>query len=426
MSSLVLQKARTAKLREERGALAPVPFANVTFQGYMYRLAGNGSGFARRQYLILVEDYLALVNKAKFDREAAQKTDFTPEAKIEVGWAAVQFDRKSASSEANDMQFPFGISFARGADSIKFFLINEEAFEAWARVLRRVCIQRCFQQSFCLEHPIGRGSTSTVYRARCLKTGRSFAVKRFKKKKLCRDEEQQRALASEVDIQREMSDHPHVARLEQVFETDDDVFVVMEAATGGRAFQMPFRPESVELRQTVIALLSVLDSLQARGLMHRDLKPDNLLIQKTENSVYGTLKVIDFGLAARCESDYVFTRCGTIGYVAPEILNTEGRSFRVTPAVDVFSVGIILFNHVTRSKAFAGATKSETLDNNRANNIDFGHPAFQSCPSSRLLKSPRPHLPPYAERSAEANQRRASSATRVLETVHCPFYYFTF
>ena len=74
--------------------------------------------------------------------------------------------------------------------------------------------------------------------------------------------------------------------------------------------------------------------------MHRDLKPENILISKKGNK--SILKIVDFGLASYAdESPYIFPKCGTPGFVAPEIANLNDKKSSYSTVCDIFSLGVI-------------------------------------------------------------------------------------
>lgn len=88
-------------------------------------------------------------------------------------------------------------------------------------------------------------------------------------------------------------------------------------------------------------ILLGLNHCHDRKIMHRDLKPENLII-KDKNNLYD-LKLIDFGLASFSNVDqYLFQRCGTPGYVAPEVINNRDDE-KYDEKVDIFSAGVIFY-----------------------------------------------------------------------------------
>lgn len=85
-------------------------------------------------------------------------------------------------------------------------------------------------------------------------------------------------------------------------------------------------------------LLQALEYLHSKGIVHRDLKPENLILASKENDY--NLKIADFGLASFiAKGDLLYLRCGSPGYVAPELLEDKGYYCKA----DVFSAGVILY-----------------------------------------------------------------------------------
>lgn len=79
-----------------------------------------------------------------------------------------------------------------------------------------------------------------------------------------------------------------------------------------------------------------------KEIMHRDLKPENIMLLKKQD--LNSLKIVDFGLASYCTIDkFLFPKCGTPGYVAPEIANLVDKTLKYDKVCDVFSAGVIFF-----------------------------------------------------------------------------------
>lgn len=122
------------------------------------------------------------------------------------------------------------------------------------------------------------------------------------------------------------------------------VFLVLELLRGGNFRNKILQPKlayNEEYCGAVFSrLLKSLSYIHSQGIIHRDIKADNILLKHSDNDA--EICIADFGLAEYFneECDYVFKRCGTPGYVAPEILYDWKYDYKI----DVFSSGVILYS----------------------------------------------------------------------------------
>ena len=151
---------------------------------------------------------------------------------------------------------------------------------------------------------------------------------------------------NEIDIMRSVS-HENIIQLYEVYESEKSIYLVLELIQG-KALQDVLKKPSfkttyseVKVNNMMRSILDALAYLSSKGLMHRDLKPDNILLDKNDR-----IKIADFGLATHINlSTYIFKKCGTPGYIAPEVFKYEEKN----PATDyddrcdVFSAGCIFF-----------------------------------------------------------------------------------
>ncbi|XP_054451041.1 serine/threonine-protein kinase DCLK3 [Pteronotus mesoamericanus] len=183
---------------------------------------------------------------------------------------------------------------------------------------------------------IGDGNFAIVKECRHRDTGQAYAMKIIDKSKLKGKEDM---IDSEILIIQSLS-HPNIVKLHEVYETDMEIYLIMEYVQGGDLFdailesvKFPERDAALMLRDLCKALVHMHD----QNIVHRDLKPENLLVQRNEDKST-TLKLADFGLAKHVVRP-VFTVCGTPTYVAPEILSEKGYGLEV----DMWAAGVILY-----------------------------------------------------------------------------------
>src|SRR5262249_6374531 len=152
--------------------------------------------------------------------------------------------------------------------------------------------------------------------------------------------------------------HPHIVQIYEVGEHDGLPFLSLEYVGGGSLAQklggapLPFRPAAA----LVQAVARAVHHAHEHGVVHRDLKPDNVLL-----TADGTPKVTDFGLAKLERSELTVTGAvlGTPSYMAPE--QAVGDNPAVGPAADVYALGAILYEALTGRPPFRGATPLEAL-----------------------------------------------------------------
>ncbi|KAJ4967788.1 hypothetical protein NE237_014489 [Protea cynaroides] len=186
---------------------------------------------------------------------------------------------------------------------------------------------------------LGRGSFAKVYIAQSLSDGSDLAVKVIDKTKILNTTMEPRVL-NEVSVMRRLR-HPNIIRIHEVMATKSKIYLVMEYARGGELLsQISRRKRFTEpvARFYFQQLVSALHFCHRIGVAHRDLKPQNLLLDEQ-----GNLKISDFGLSAlpeQLKDGLLHTACGTPAYTAPEVVGRKGYD---GAKADAWSCGVILF-----------------------------------------------------------------------------------
>jgi serine/threonine protein kinase len=200
-----------------------------------------------------------------------------------------------------------------------------------------------------LEDRLGHGGMATVYRARDLKLDREVAIKLLADN-FAGDEEIRTRFSREARLAARL-DHPNVVQVFDVGEDDDRPFIVMEHVEGGTLEDRVNRRRRSLDRDEALRLLGQLCEglahAHAKKLVHRDIKPQNLLLRDSDDC----LKITDFGIARAAEETTRLTRAGKVigtdRYMAPEQL-ADGQ---ITPATDIYACGVVADELLPQSRS---------------------------------------------------------------------------
>jgi serine/threonine protein kinase len=204
-----------------------------------------------------------------------------------------------------------------------------------------------------LERPLGHGGMASVHLARDTELDRPVAVKLLAEN-LSGDESVHRRFVREARLAARLS-HPNVVSVFDAGDDDGRPYIVMEFVDGENLAELLARRGRIppdEARGLALQAAQGLAHAHAAGLVHRDVKPQNLILRRD-----GTLKIADFGIARAAEATALTqagTVLGTAAYLSPE----QALGEEVTPATDVYSLGAVLYELLTGRTPF----QVETLD----------------------------------------------------------------
>jgi serine/threonine-protein kinase len=209
-----------------------------------------------------------------------------------------------------------------------------------------------------LEEPLGHGGMASVYRARDTSLGREVALKVLAEN-LTGDEDLRKRFLREARLAARLS-HPNVVSVYDVGEEEDGrPYIVMELVDGETLAERGRVPPD-EARALTLQAARGLAHAHEAGLIHRDIKPGNLLVR-----VDGTIKIADFGIARAAETTALTqagTVLGTAAYLAPE----QALGEEVTPAADVYSLGAVLYELLTGRPPFEFDSLADLAEKQRA------------------------------------------------------------
>eukprot|EP00928_Gymnodinium_smaydae_P093238 TRINITY_DN7730_c0_g3_i2.p1 TRINITY_DN7730_c0_g3~~TRINITY_DN7730_c0_g3_i2.p1 ORF type:complete len:1032 (+),score=194.44 TRINITY_DN7730_c0_g3_i2:310-3096(+) len=311
-----------------------------------------------------------------------------------------------------DVQFQCQSMNVAGKDSIPlksagswFFKLRSrlEVGELLAQLQVGGCVMRNLEERYKIGKLVGVGASAKVFFATDRLTGDFAAIKIT----LQTDDNQGSRLGAlalrEAAILR-WARHPSILQYRGVFETTDlstgrfAWAIITEFISGGELFMKvknngPFcEPRA---RHVLTQLLSGIDFLHKRGLVHRDIKTENVILREAETD---SIKLVDFGLATpEWDELSMQSACGSPGYIAPEVLRGEPYDCKV----DCFSIGVLLYILLAGYGPFRGNTTEEMLLSNLRCRPSFKGTIANNSPEametlSRMLTS-HPGARPTAE-----------------------------
>ncbi|KAJ6818009.1 putative serine/threonine-protein kinaseisoform X1 [Iris pallida] len=346
-----------------------------------------------------------------------EKKQFSGPIRVSNG-CGVDVDRRSHQHHHHHQQQQQQLKELRVLESFGRATEGEQVAAGWPAWLAAVAGEAIMgwvprrADSFEKLDKIGQGTYSNVYRARDIDNEKIVALKKVRFDNL--EPESVRFMAREIHILRRL-DHPNVVKLEGLVTSRMScslylVFEYMEHDLAGLASLPGLKFTEPQVKCYMQQLLCGLDHCHSRGVLHRDIKGSNLLI---DNS--GILKIADFGLASFFDPSLghpLTSRVVTLWYRPPELL-LGSTSYGV--AVDLWSTGCILAEMYAGKPIMPGRTEVEQL-----------HKIFKLCgsPSDDYWRKSRlPHATifkpqqPYRRCVAETFEDFPPSALAILDTL---------
>ncbi|XP_054585318.1 serine/threonine-protein kinase MARK2-like [Eptesicus fuscus] len=226
---------------------------------------------------------------------------------------------------------------------------------------------------YVLRNPIGQGARAKVPLAWHVLTGTEAVGKAISLKGFPRYHREVYCLQS--------LNHPNITELFEVIATPDKLYLIMEHVREGDLREHLENHGPLSERQARAAFRQVVSALRychQRGIAHRDLKPDNILLDEAR-----TVRLADFGFSRRVSDDCkLSTFCGTFHYMAPELLQREPYDGR---RADVWSLGVTLYRTLTGTVPFHADSFAKMRDQVLAGQFEV--PPFMTRKGSNFLKT---------------------------------------
>ncbi|EAX98216.1 CAMK family protein kinase [Trichomonas vaginalis G3] len=202
---------------------------------------------------------------------------------------------------------------------------------------------------------LGKGMFACVVLVENIRTNEKFACKIISREKMEKDNLIIR-LEEELRILEHIK-HPAIVDIYRIIYQEKLIMIIMEFCSGGEMLQKVTQGPTIresEICRYAMQILSAINYLHQRDIMHRDIKLENIMIDQN-----GDAKLIDFGLSEAFGEQNLKTHCGTLLYMAPEIIcqhEFDGK------AVDIWAFGIVIYVMVTRCFPWKSTTDEGVID----------------------------------------------------------------
>ena len=353
------------------------------FKGFLSKLSSTGKDQGR-----FAERYFELYNTHLVYKKGQSSSKYSAAVNLEFVYVS---DQVADDSLIQKDMYSIQISYLN-----KFSLLytrNEEERNLWLFHLSRVCLRSDIHKKFIFEKLIGTGSFAKVYEATKGEDRKKCAIKVMSKEEISQVANGKEAVWNEIVILR-LLNHENLLKVVETHETKNSIYLVSDLYDGGdlqslieSKYDYIDYNECLSILEGILRGLSQLSSL---NIVHRDLKPTNIMLRKRTDIQPEDVVIVDFGLSAEAHrKDMVYKRCGTPGFVAPEILRVEegDNTFELDPKSDVFCAGLIFYLLITGVNPLQNPKDSvnQVLMKNYECKIRFNHPKLKSIPKDALI-----------------------------------------
>ncbi|TNV83192.1 hypothetical protein FGO68_gene12144 [Halteria grandinella] len=235
--------------------------------------------------------------------------------------------------------------------------------QEWKHILNPFVIQCNIHDAYQISEQIGEGAQGQVFKGfnKIGEIQRICAIKVIHLQKICYDITLLSQIKNELSLQQMLHQCEGVLKVREIFIDLQYVFIILDYQSEGTILSKMLGEthfEDFQIRFIMTQLLLTVNFIHQMGIVHRDIKLENVLINQVSEKIYD-VKIGDFGLACLLlqTGQKLYEKCGSPSYIAPEVLKGDGYRHEC----DIFSLGSIFFNLLTGAYLVNGTTQSEVL-----------------------------------------------------------------
>jgi calcium/calmodulin-dependent protein kinase I len=297
---------------------------SIHFEGEIYKVSHNGK--LKEFFMVLTGKDLFYFNSHKMD-----------ELRGIHNLSGCSISKVKKSCENGKLFYMFTITFKYKHS--KYYTKSEHSANTWHKLITQAIGGYCFSDFYKEIKELGKGKFGVVKLCENKTTKLKVAVKIISKEQM--NDADKILLNNELEIMKLVS-HPNIVSLIDLFETNDNIYIVMDFYKGGDLSSYIFKDDELisekHLSRIIYQLSLGLKYIHQYGIVHRDLKTDNIML--SDNSRKPVVKIMDFGLSkilgAKETADEGY---GTLVFVAPEVLMRQPYN----KAIDIWGVGVITY-----------------------------------------------------------------------------------